>query len=200
MCYKGGKSINRIESYTCDCKEGFIGEQCGKKRWRLKGVFWWHLLFNCEGFSAKQKLEKRIREVNLTHLFTARAFLFRIHFASLRGCMGFFLFFWTSSFHIFVLFVLCHWLVLLIFRARPSSLQPGFVMRIKPNSVHALTHPLSKMHVTRNFRKSHHPIETLTLEPRDHKPVKNLLLELSTSEIVLLSILLSGDCSFLSFF
>ena len=35
-------------------------------------------------------------------------------------------------------------------------------MIIKPNSVYALTHPLSKMHVARNFRKSHHPIEALT--------------------------------------
>ena len=64
-------------------------------------------------------------------------------------------------------------------------------MRIKPNSVHVLTHPLSKMHVARNFRKSHHPIEAHILGPGDYKPVKNLLLELNTSEIVFLSTLLS---------
>ena len=30
VCYNGGKCIDGINSYACDCKEGFIGEQCGK--------------------------------------------------------------------------------------------------------------------------------------------------------------------------
>ena len=57
-------------------------------------------------------------------------------FCFASGVQGFFSFFWTYSFHIFVLFVPRHWLVLLIFRARlkacfclPSSLKPDFVMR-----------------------------------------------------------------------
>ena len=79
-------------------------------------------------------------------------------FCFASGVQGFFSFFWTYSFHIFVLFVPRHWLVLLIFRARlkacfclPSSLKPDFVMRFIPNSVHTLTYPLSKVYEARNF-------------------------------------------------
>ncbi|RMX56132.1 hypothetical protein pdam_00012098 [Pocillopora damicornis] len=36
VCHNGGKCINGINSYTCDCKEGFIGEQC---EWEKQGCF-----------------------------------------------------------------------------------------------------------------------------------------------------------------
>ena len=49
---------------------------------------------NCENDSGKIEIRKtEYEKQNLTHLFSARAFLFRIHFSSLRGCKRFFFFF-----------------------------------------------------------------------------------------------------------